>query len=73
MNIQLNLDLPSALTLVANLQLALRHPGNVGGNTDIMRQLVAGVVQRFEQAGLTAHVELALLGDGLAPRPRFIC
>jgi hypothetical protein len=36
-NILLEIELPVAVIIVSHLQLALRHPGNVGSSADIAR------------------------------------
>jgi hypothetical protein len=57
------LDPTLALMLVANLQLALRHPGNCGKSAEVARQVVDGIIARFEEMGYKAHAELARLGN----------
>ncbi len=57
------LDVLSAITLIGNLQLALRHPANTGPNTRIVRFFIDETIRRMREAGLTAHAELARLGD----------
>ena len=37
----------AALSLVANLQLALRHPGNTGASAIICRQICEGLISRL--------------------------
>lgn len=56
-------DLCTAIAIIGNLQLALRHPANVGASAEIARELIDGMIHRMREAGLTAHAELARLGD----------
>ena len=65
-SLPIELDLHSALCLVANLQLALRHPGNTGPSAGVARRVVDGIIARFESTGYPAHAELARLGDNSA-------
>lgn len=65
-SLPLELDLHSALCLVGNLQLALRHPGNTGPSAGVARRIVDGIISRFESTGYPAHAELARLGDNSA-------
>ncbi len=60
---QLNLDLGSTLILISQLQLALRHPSNIGSSSEIARKLVDGLIQRIEDDGLPGFAELARMGD----------
>ena len=62
-SLPIELDLHSALCLVGNLQLALRHPGNKGPSAAVARRIVDGIIERFEANGLPAHAEAARLGD----------
>lgn len=57
------LDLHSALCVIGNLQLALRHPANSGPSAEVARTAIDGMIRRMREAGLTAHAELARLGD----------
>ena len=57
------LDLDSALCLVGNLQLALRHPGNTGLSAKTARETIDGIIERAREAGYSAHAELMKLGD----------
>lgn len=52
-----------AIALVANLQLALRHPGNQGSTRAVARQVIDGIIARFAETGMTAFAMLAALGD----------
>lgn len=65
-SLPVTLDLHSALSLVGNLQLALRHPQNNGAAAAVARRIIDGIIERFEQAGLAAHAEAARLGDNAA-------
>jgi hypothetical protein len=49
--------------VVAQLQLALRHPGNKGRSREIVREVVDQVIGRLEQEGFMATAELLRLGD----------
>lgn len=53
------LDLDTALYLVANVRLALRHPENTGTSAEVARRFVDGVVARLHEAGYHAHAEMA--------------
>ena len=53
----------SALCVIANLQLALRHPGNNRGTADVARAVIAGLIERLREGGFPAHAELAELGN----------
>lgn len=57
------LDLDSALCLVGNLQLALRHPENTGPSAAVARRAIDGIIERAREAGYSAHAELMKLGD----------
>lgn len=59
------LDLESSMCLVAQLQLALRHPSNSGNSADVARTIIEGIIDGFHQAGLHACAELARLGGDL--------
>lgn len=56
-------DLSSLLCLVANLQLALRHPGNTGAAKQLARATIDGIIERVSEAGFSATAELMKLGD----------
>jgi len=56
------LDLTTALSLIGSLQLALRHPGNIGPSSQISRQFIDGIIGRMMDHGYPAHAELAQLG-----------
>lgn len=43
------LDPASATSLIASIQLALRHPGNVGPTAEINRKLADALIARLEQ------------------------
>jgi len=55
--------LDAALCLIANLQLALRHPGNRGTSAKIARQTIDGIIARLREAGYLAHAEIAEMGN----------
>lgn len=56
------LDLTSALAIVGNLQVALRHPANNGPAAKIARQVVDSIIEMMLDAGFPALAELAMLG-----------
>ena len=58
-----SLDLSSILQLCANLQLALRHPGNTGPAADTARTMVDRLRAELLARGFTAHAEIIALGD----------
>ena len=53
----------AAMCVVGNLQLALRHPKNVGESADIARRVIAGLIERLREGGFPAHAELAEAGE----------
>jgi hypothetical protein len=53
----------SALCLIGQLQLALRHPGNVGHAADAARWLIDGLLVRLREGGFLAHAELGEAGE----------
>lgn len=57
------LDSTTAMAVCANLQLALRHPGNRGPTADVARKVVAGIIEAYRECGLLAHAQLAELGN----------
>lgn len=59
----LQFDLPGALAIIGNLQLALRHPANTGPSAQIARDAIDAMIRSMRECGLTAHAELARLGD----------
>jgi len=61
--IPVHLDIPSALSLIGNLQLALRHPANGGPSASIAREFIDGLLERMIAARLYRTAELARLGD----------
>ena len=56
-------DLASLVAIAANLQLALRHPGNSGASARVARSFVDGVIEMLEVNGFSAHAELVRRGD----------
>jgi len=58
----IHLDLPTLLSLVGALQLSLRHPRNTGPTSQIVRQLINGIIDRIETHGFKATAELMRLG-----------
>jgi hypothetical protein len=61
-----HLDVTSALSLIGNLQLALRHPANKGPSAAIARRVIDGLIEKLNTVGLTATAEVARLGDNAA-------
>ena len=59
---ELQFDIATALYLVGNLQLALRHPENTGAAAAVARETVAGLIEAMRKDGFRAHAELASLG-----------
>jgi hypothetical protein len=59
----IHFGLMELLSLVANLQLALRHPGNTGQSEQTAREIIAAVIERVEAAGFRAHAVAMRLGD----------
>ncbi len=57
------LGISDALSIIGNLQLALRHPGNHGPSADVARAMIDGLIEQMIGCGLTATAELARLGD----------
>jgi len=64
--IYLALDLSTALGTVAQLQLALRHPANVGVSAGHIRKMITGIIQDVQMSGLPATAALLRLGDNPA-------
>lgn len=60
------LDLPTALMLVSQLQLAARHPGNVGPALESNKTIVRGVIDRTRIAGFEAFAAMMELGNNPA-------
>jgi len=63
LDIELHLGLSSAMYLVAQLQLAMRHPGNTGEAPEIARGFIDGVIQIMARGGYPATAEVARAGD----------
>ena len=61
--IQFELDITSAMALVGNLQLALRHPLNDGPSSIVARQLIDDLRQGLLGRNLKAHAKMIELGD----------
>lgn len=64
--ITVRLSLGGAVGLVADLQLALRHPSNNGWSAKVARDVIAGLIQSFEQAQAVAVAEIARRGNDAA-------
>lgn len=56
------LDLPAALAIIGNLQLALRHPANTGPSARTARYFCQEIICRMREAGFVANAEIARLG-----------
>lgn len=59
----LQLDVGHLAALVANLQLALRHPANTGATGEVARTLVDGIIAAVEREGRPALAALLRAGD----------
>jgi hypothetical protein len=60
----IHLQLPSALIIVAHMQLALRHPAVKGMKAGEMSQdLIDQIVARIRADGYKAHAQLMELGN----------
>jgi hypothetical protein len=57
------MDLTELLSLVGNVQLALRHPQNTGPASQIARDIVRQIAERVRQEGFPANAEIMLLGS----------
>lgn len=62
-HIPLEIDVNTALILVAHIQLALRHPRNTGPSAGEARHIVEAIRSHFQKLNLPAHVELIDLGN----------
>jgi hypothetical protein len=60
------LDPTSAVQLVAQLQLAQRHPENAGVSSELGTQIIAKVTEFLRASGFVAHAYLADLGNVLS-------
>src|SRR4051794_25321821 len=56
------LSLPEASALIANLQLALRHPGNIGTTALVAERTCHTLMTEMEERGLKASLTVARLG-----------
>jgi hypothetical protein len=59
--VQLNMEAATAWIIMSQLQLALRHPQNVGPTTQIIRQVIDEIIGKVCPAG-SALFELAQMG-----------
>jgi hypothetical protein len=57
------LHLGAVIPLIANLQVALRHPLNPEATAAIARAMIDGLIRQLREANCPAHAELALLGN----------
>jgi hypothetical protein len=62
-SLPLAIDLGGALSIVACLQLALRHPQIPEAQERIARGIVAGMIERVRRDGFPASAELMELGN----------
>lgn len=63
----IQLDLTSLLSVVAGLQLSLRHPQNVGPNAKVAREVIDAIIVRVEAEGFLGVADAMRPGDD----PRF--
>jgi hypothetical protein len=63
--LRLDLDLTATMVIVGNLQLALRHPANVGHSHSarLVRKLIADLIAGMRERGYVASAEACELGD----------
>lgn len=61
-NFPIELDLDAALSIIGNLQLALRHPNNTGTPAQVAQRFVSGLIDRIRAAGYIHNATLAELG-----------
>ena len=57
------MDVQVLMSVVAALQLALRHPKNIGPSAQIVRDVLNQIIERVEGEGFCAVAELMKLGD----------
>jgi len=57
-----HLDIQTLMCLVGALQLALRHPGNTGPSSQVVRQVIDAIIDRLEVHGYRAVAHLMRLG-----------
>jgi hypothetical protein len=53
----------TAQMLIANLQLALRHPRNQGNARKLAYEVIDGLIRQMAEVGAAANVEMAMLGN----------
>jgi hypothetical protein len=63
LRVHLLMDPKTVVGIVANLQLALRHPDNVGEAARVAREIIDQLITRLEKLELPATVALLRLGD----------
>jgi hypothetical protein len=61
--VELTFDLGSAIMLVGQLQLALRHPHNTGAGAQSMARVIAVIIEHLRAAGHIYAARLAELGN----------
>jgi hypothetical protein len=72
--VPLHLDVPALMTLVAQLQLAARHPMNTGATGQAGREIIALIIQKIKDEGFPFTAAMMELGNNRAldydPRQR---
>lgn len=63
MKLPILFDVPVALILVAQLQLALKHPQNTGAAAEIARSIIESVISRMTHLEMFATVQLLRIVD----------
>lgn len=58
-----HMDLYTLACLIGALQLALRHPGNTGEASKVVRSLINDIIGRVDDAGYHNIAELMRRGD----------
>lgn len=58
-----HMDLHVLMCVVGSLHLALRHPANTGPASQVVRDLLDGIIARVTAEGYIASAELMRLGD----------
>jgi hypothetical protein len=70
--IPLVLDPTAAVQLVAQLQLARRHPENIGSASELANEIIEKITEFLRATGFVAHAHLADLG-AVAPPVCGVC
>jgi hypothetical protein len=58
----IKLKLHQVSAVIANIQLALRHPGNDGMTAEIGEELCRALISELENRGLPVSARVALMG-----------